>query len=74
MGILKIMDGSGDKREIWDPTRPDEVESARASYNLLTRKGYNAYGVKVDGGKGDPITEFDPGLGKILLVPALRGG
>ncbi len=64
----------GDTRLIWDAGNTDEVDSARATFERLTGKGYAAFGVKKDGGKGEKIAKFDSELEKIILAPATRGG
>jgi hypothetical protein len=68
------MDGSGDKKEIWDPDNHDEVDAARETFNRLTKKGYLAFKVKRDGEKGSQIHEFDADAGKIILCPPVQGG
>jgi len=74
MGTLKVMDGSGDSNLIWSADSPDEVAAARLLYDNLKSKKYNAYGVKANGDKGELISDFDPGLQKIIMAPAMRGG
>lgn len=74
MGQLKIMDGRGDTRVMWDPSRPDEVNAARKTFDELRAKRYNAYRVNKKGEPGDIIREFDPEAGKIILAPPMAGG
>lgn len=75
MGEMRILGPEGDKKEIWDPSNEDEVESARATFNRLTKKGYKAFEVGAGGKKSSrEITEFDPDLGKMILVQPVAGG
>lgn len=71
---LVILDRTGDTKIIWDPDKPVEVESARQSFNNLRAKGYMAYKVDRDGGKGEVIKQFDPLATKIILAPQMVGG
>lgn len=74
-GAFFLMDRSGDTKQIWDPTKPVEVEAAQAMFDrLVTREGYSAFQVEEDGEKGGRITEFDPKAGKMILVPKMVGG
>lgn len=74
MHEICVMDHTGDTKKIWDPTKPEEVDDARESFKRLRSKGYLAYKVIGDGDKGEMITEFDPGAGRIILAPPMRGG
>ena len=69
---LKVV--GGDTKLIWDAGNQDEVDSAKATFERLTGKGYTAFGVKSGDEKGKRITEFDPEVEKIILAPATRGG
>jgi len=41
----------------------------------LTKKGYRAYHVTgSEGEKGEPMSEFDPKVERMILVPPLQGG
>ena len=80
MGLFVIMghmksEYAGDKREMWDPNNPEQVESARQTFEFLVKeKKYKAYAAKADGEKGELITKFDPSAGKIIMAPAMVGG
>lgn len=71
---MRVLDHTGDTRSIWDPSKPDEVEAAKATFDALRAKGYLAYSVKRDGDKGEVMREFDPQAGKVILCPPLAGG
>ena len=74
-GELAIMDRTGDTKILWDRTKPEEVENARASFDRLRRSGYLAYTVTgKDGSRGEMITEFDPNAERIILSPPMVGG
>jgi hypothetical protein len=72
--LIETMGKTGDKKEIWNPRIPEEVESAEDTFDSLREKGYLAFTVNEDGSQGDQITEFDPKAGKMLMVPQMVGG
>jgi hypothetical protein len=71
---MAVMDATGDSKQIWDINNPDEVEVARAAFNALKAKGYSAFHVKADGEAGTRMDTFEPTAGKLIMVPALKGG
>jgi hypothetical protein len=72
---MSVLDRTGDTKIIFDPDSPDEVATARETWNsLVVKKKYLAFAVKKNGDKGERITEFDPQAGKIILVPPMAGG
>lgn len=71
---LFVLDGSGDSRFMWSKDNPDEVAAAKSTFSRLKEKGYDAFKVKADGGKGEKISEFDPTAEKIIMAPRLVGG
>lgn len=74
-GTMAVLGKEGDTKTIWDSDNPDEVEVARKTFNdLVGKKKYLAFAVKKDGDKGERISEFDPKLGKMILVPPMQGG
>ena len=75
MGEMRILDTSGDTKVIWDPDNEDEVDAAEAQFNSLKKKGFTAFEVGKRGKKSDErVDEFNPDLGKLIMVPAMRGG
>lgn len=72
--VLQYMSDEGDSRIIWDPDNQDEVAAARAQFDTLTGKGYQAYAVRRGGEKGERVRKFDPSLERIILAPATVGG
>lgn len=73
-GVLHVLDASGDTKHIWDPENPEEVAAAKAVFDSLKAKGFQAFSVKRGGEKDSVLREFDPREGKIILSPAIRGG
>lgn len=71
---LVVLDKTGDTKIIWDPTKPAEVDHARATFNELRKKGYAAYSVNRKGDKGEVLREFDPEAEKMILAPPMVGG
>jgi hypothetical protein len=68
------MDLSGDSKVHWDKNNAVEVEAAKASFDVLKKKGYVAFRLNSDGSTGEQIREFDPNAEKILMRPPLQGG
>jgi hypothetical protein len=74
-GLLCVMDTTGDTRLMWDPSRPDEVATARAAFDAAKARGMVAYRVAESGERTpETIRDFDPTAAKIILAPALAGG
>jgi len=71
---LRVMDGTGDTKLIWEEDNEVEVDAARELFNKLRGKGYNAYAVKENGKKGELINKFEPAAEKIILAPPMSGG
>ena len=69
LGCMRILSQNGDDRLVWDRTMKDQVKEAFKKFKELMKKGYTAYAATSDGVKGHKITEFDPGLQEIILVP-----
>lgn len=73
-GVLEAMDLTGDSKVHWDKGKPEEVAAAKASFDVLQKKGYAAYKLNRDGTEGDLIREFDPSAERIIMRPAMAGG
>jgi GrpB-like predicted nucleotidyltransferase (UPF0157 family) len=71
---IAVMDHSGDSKQIWDIDNPDEVEAARKMFDELKAKGYTGFHVKEDGAAGKRMDTFEPKAGRLIMVPALKGG
>jgi len=74
MGEIRLLDKTGDLKVMWDKNNVDEVNAAKEQFNNLIDKGYTAFSVEKDGGKGKKVTEFDKSMEKIIMVPIVRGG
>lgn len=74
MNEMCVLDRTGDTKTIWDPNNEAEVEAASSQFKALKKKGYLAYRVTGDGGKGEVMTEFDRHAGKVILTPPVVGG
>lgn len=64
----------GDTRLTWDAGNEDDVETARQSFERLTKKGYSAYRVDKKGDKQGRMDKFDPEAEKVILATPTRGG
>ena len=73
-GVFRILSQNGDDRIVWDRTDPSQVREAFAKFKELLAKGYTAFATLATGKKGHKITEFDPGLQEILMIPSTIPG
>lgn len=74
VGVMVILDRTGDTKHIWDRNNATEVEAMREVFDTMTEKGMVAWSVTRKGNKDQRITEFDPTAEKIIFAPALVGG
>jgi len=74
VGVMVILDSSGDTKHIWDRSSEVEVEKARGLFDRMIKRGMQAWSVTRKGDKDRKITEFDPEAEKIIFSPALVGG
>lgn len=77
MHSMKIMDPlAGDDHVTWDPEDEGSVKTAREKFDKAVKKGSKAFKVVYEKARktGEPITEFDPSLKEVLLVPQMSGG
>jgi hypothetical protein len=74
IGEMRVMGRKGDTRIIWNPDNADEVAQARKTFDDLKSKRFVAYTVSPGGGKGEQVSEFDPGAEKMILAPPMAGG
>lgn len=73
--VMAVMNVSGDKKTIWDRTKPTEVEAAKKEFEFFRSKNYLAYKVVgKDGTKGEILREFDPEAERIIFAPQMAGG
>jgi hypothetical protein len=74
-GVIAVMDGTGDKKSMWDPKDEGAVEEAKEEFKRLTAKGYLAFGVDPNTGeKREQVTEFKKSFRKLIFVPPVAGG
>ena len=74
VGVMVILDRSGDTKHIWNRNNADEVETMRDLFNRMIAKGMQAWSVTRKGDKDRRVTEFDPQAEKVIFAPALVGG
>ena len=68
-GVFRILSQNGDDRIVWDRRIKDQVKEAFKKFKELIKRGYTAYAATSTGNRGHKITEFDPSLEEIILVP-----
>lgn len=71
---MDVMDQTGHTTTAWDPGVPAEVAAARATFDAMTAKGYQAFHVGRRGQQSERMTTFDPAAEQMILVPQLQGG
>jgi hypothetical protein len=74
MGEIRILDGTGDTKIIWNKDNDVEAQNAHETFAELTGKGFKAYSVRRGGGKGVEIEKFNADAEKLILVPPMCGG
>ena len=74
MGTLSVLGRAGDTKITWNAQNTAEVENARRTFNDLRQKGYLAFSIKGDGGKGVQIQTFEPHAERLILAPPMAGG
>jgi len=73
-GVILVLNNSGDIKITWNRKNETEVAYAREEFKKLTQKGWAAFSVGKLGKKTKKITEFNPGMNKIILVSPVAGG
>lgn len=74
-GVMGIIGASGDTKIFWSKKNKDEIENARRTFEeLVNKKKFAAFSVTKMGRKSKKVTEFDPKLQKLILIPPIQGG
>lgn len=73
MGVLKVMDHSGDTAHSFDPANATEVSAAMAVFDDLVKQGHTAY-KRTGNGTGEVIRKFDGTADEIVVRPRVIGG
>lgn len=73
-GVILVLNESGDFRVTWNRKNEAEVKNAKEMFDSMIGKGFTAFSVGKLGKKSKKITEFNPKMNKILLVPRIAGG
>lgn len=74
MGEMCVLGVEGDTKIMWDVDSEKECEAAREQFNLLKKKGFNAFRVDKKGEQGRRMDSFEESAGKIIMVPIMQGG
>jgi hypothetical protein len=67
MGVMRVLDESGDSRIVWDRRDKNQVKEAFSKFRDFITKGYRAYVVRSDGTRGSRLDEFDPLLEEVMV-------
>ena len=76
MGVLRVLDCSGDTAIAWDTEVADTVAQAEAAFDAMLAVRRMAFG-RAAGAPPEEATllrRFDPGLEEIIVVRPLQGG
>lgn len=74
-GSMDILGPNGHTEVTWHQGNDEEVAAARATFEAMTSRGYQAFRPGPQKGeRGGRITTFDPSVERMLLFPALQGG
>jgi len=73
-GEMSVMDASGHKQLTWKMDKPDEIATARTTFDRLVEKGYSAFGARKKTEPKHAIKTFDPTMEELVLVPRTVGG
>ncbi len=73
-GEMAIMGTSGDTKQYWNAKSWEEVEAAKATFDLYKSKGFKAFAMDEKGEKGEPMETFNPSAGQIIFITPLQGG
>lgn len=71
MGVLIMLNKTGDSRMTWDPKKPAEVKAAKAQFDELIGNGQ--IGI-ASPGDGYPTKTFDPAADEMVVFAQLQGG
>lgn len=74
LGEMSIMDSSGHKQLTWNMDSPDEVKMARETFDHLIETGYFAFASKKKMEAKHLISEFNPTMEELIMVPRNVGG
>lgn len=70
MGVMHILDTSGDETLEWDVEDPSSVETAKSRFETLRSQGFKAYEGVLS--KGKEVTEFSADLKRLIMAPAAK--
>ena len=62
-----MIDETGDRRLIWDSTKPHEVKDAVSLFDEYIKKGWKAYAIDTKGNRGKRISRFDAATEEIFF-------
>lgn len=74
-GIFEVMSSlHGDQKLMWDPNNASEVADIKRSFDAAVAEGRRPFRVDKDGNATDQLREFDPTIGKMIILPRIVGG
>ena len=74
-GVMGIIGATGDTKIFWNKKNKDEIENVKRTFEeLVGKKKFAAFSLSKMGRKSKKVTEFDPNLQKLILIPPIAGG
>jgi hypothetical protein len=73
MSVLHIMDRSGHRDVLFDPSVKADIITAEEEFNTKIREGYQAFGIDAEN-KSTRLNEFNPTQERTVMFPQLVGG
>lgn len=73
MSVLHIMDRSGHRDVLFDPSVKADIIIAEEEFNKKIKEGYQAFGIDTDN-KSTRLNEFNPTQERTVMFPQLVGG
>lgn len=65
----------GDEVVTWDPENEEQVAAAKDKFDKALKEGGKAFRTEKQSVKvGEPLKEFDPSIGELIVVPHYAGG
>ncbi len=74
MGVMRILDHSGDTQVCWEASDTAALEAARELFDRLGAEGRFAFARGPGVAEASRVAVFDPGAQEIIWVRAIQGG
>ncbi|GAC1642852.1 MAG: hypothetical protein NVS4B2_32500 [Chloroflexota bacterium] len=72
-GKLSILDRTGHTSVRWSTDLQETVDAANTKFNEMLAQGYTAFAMQ-DTTSGEQMSQFNPEVSSIVLIPRMVGG